>query len=65
MTDGGTVALEAGFDASVIAELKRRGHRMKYAKGAFGGYQGIWYDEKNDVYYGASESRKDGMAAGY
>ena len=65
MTDGGTVALEAGFDAEVIDELKRRGHRMKYAKGAFGGYQGIMYDSVNDVYYGASESRKDGMAAGY
>lgn len=65
MTDGGTVALEAGFDETVVEELKRRGHRMKYAKGAFGGYQGIMYDAKNDVYYGASESRKDGMAAGY
>ena len=33
--------------------------------GSFGGYQGIMYDAKNDVYYGASESRKDGQAAGY
>ena len=65
MTNGGTVALEAGFKKEVIDELKERGHRMKYAKGAFGGYQGIMYDAKNDVYYGASESRKDGMAAGY
>ena len=65
MLDGGTVALEAGFDPQVVQELKDRGHRMKYAKGAFGGYQGIWYDAQNDVYYGASESRKDGMAAGY
>ena len=65
MTDGGTVALEAGFDPNVVNELKSRGHRMKYAKGAFGGYQGIMYDAVNDVYYGASESRKDGMAAGY
>lgn len=65
MTDGGTVALETGFDSAVVDELKRRGHRMKYAKGSFGGYQGIMYDAENDVYYGASESRKDGMAAGY
>ena len=65
MTTGGTVALEAGFADDVVEELKKRGHRMKYAKGAFGGYQGIWYDAENDVYYGASESRKDGMAAGY
>lgn len=65
MTKGGTVALEAGFDSAVVNELESRGHRMKYAKGAFGGYQGIMYDSVNDVYYGASESRKDGMAAGY
>ena len=65
MNDGGTVALEAGFSDQAIEELKRRGHRMKYAKGAFGGYQGIMYDAANDVYFGASESRKDGMAAGY
>lgn len=65
MTDGGTVALETGFDSAVVDELKRRGHRLKYAKGSFGGYQGIVYDAENDVYYGASESRKDGMAAGY
>ncbi|MEM9412240.1 MAG: gamma-glutamyltransferase, partial [Planctomycetota bacterium] len=65
MTNGGTVALEAGFATSVIDELVERGHRMKYAKGAFGGYQGIMYDAGNDVYFGGSESRKDGMAAGY
>ena len=65
MNDGGTVALEAGFAEEVVTELQSRGHRMKYAKGAFGGYQGILYDAQNDVYYGASESRKDGMAAGY
>ena len=65
MTDGGTVALESGFAEEVVTELQSRGHRMKYAKGAFGGYQGILYDAQNDVYYGASESRKDGMAAGY
>ncbi len=65
MSNGGTVALEAGFKSDVVDELVRRGHQMKYAKGAFGGYQGIMYDAKNDVYFGASESRKDGMAAGY
>jgi gamma-glutamyltranspeptidase/glutathione hydrolase len=31
----------------------------------YGGYQAIMWDEKNKVYYGASESRKDGQAAGY
>jgi gamma-glutamyltranspeptidase/glutathione hydrolase len=65
MTDGGTVALEAGFDPQVIERLESYGHRFKYDRGNFGGYQGIRYDPENDVYYGASESRKDGQAAGY
>jgi gamma-glutamyltranspeptidase/glutathione hydrolase len=33
--------------------------------GPYGGYQAILYDAENDVYFGASESRKDGHAAGY
>ena len=31
----------------------------------FGGYQAIMWDEQEGVYYGASEVRKDGHAAGY
>ena len=65
MTDGGGVSLESGFDDAVIEELKARGHRFVRRKGSFGGYQGIAYDAKNDVWIGASESRKDGHAAGY
>ena len=49
----------------VIRELIGRGHRIEYNVGSYGGYQAIMYDNENDVYYGASESRKDGMAAGY
>ena len=64
MTDGGTVALESGFSDAVRAALKERGHRFANTKGAFGGYQGILRDE-DGVYHGASESRKDGHAAGY
>jgi len=30
-----------------------------------GGYQAIHWDAKNHAYFGASESRKDGQAAGY
>jgi gamma-glutamyltranspeptidase/glutathione hydrolase len=33
--------------------------------GRFGGYQAIMWNEEQGVYYGASESRKDGHAAGY
>jgi len=65
MTDGGTVALEAGFSPEVIRNLMRRGHRIQPVTGSFGGYQGIRYDAERDIYFGASESRKDGMAAGY
>jgi len=65
MRDGGQVYLESGFDASVIKTLRQRGHRVKTTGGYFGGYQGIYLDRDAGVYYGASESRKDGHAAGY
>ena len=65
MSDGGIVYLESGFDREVVRELIRRGHRVRPTIGGFGGYQAIMYDAENKVYYGASESRKDGMAAGY
>lgn len=65
MNDGGTLTLETGFDYEVVRELLGRGHRIGYNRGSYGGYQAIMYDSENDVYYGASESRKDGQAAGY
>jgi gamma-glutamyltranspeptidase/glutathione hydrolase len=65
MSDGGTIELETGFDYATIRALMRKGHRVKFADGAFGGYQAIGWDEKNKVYIGASEGRKDGQAAGY
>ena len=65
MLDGGIVQLESGFDYEVIRELRKKGHNVAISVGPYGGYQGIMWDEKNKVYYGASESRKDGMAAGY
>ncbi len=65
MTDGGTVALESGYGEGVRADLQTRGHVLGKAPGEFGGYQGIRYDSDRDVYFGASEARKDGMAAGY
>ncbi|MEE8367342.1 MAG: gamma-glutamyltransferase [Thermoanaerobaculia bacterium] len=65
MTDGGRVILETGFDYEVIRELIGRGHKVGYSVGPYGGYQAILYDEAQDVYYGASESRKDGQAAGF
>jgi gamma-glutamyltranspeptidase/glutathione hydrolase len=65
MTDGGVVSLETGFSYKTIRELMSKGHKIGYEKGPYGGYQAIMYDSKNKVYYGASESRKDGQAAGY
>jgi gamma-glutamyltranspeptidase/glutathione hydrolase len=65
MTDGGRVSLESGFPEEAIRALVSRGHRVGFAVGSFGGYQAILYDAEQDVYYGASESRKDGQAAGY
>jgi len=65
MTDGGIVSLESGFNYQTIRALMSKGHRIGYAKGPYGGYQAILFDKKNKVYYGASESRKDGQAAGY
>jgi gamma-glutamyltranspeptidase/glutathione hydrolase len=65
MIDGGFVSLESGFSAKTRRDLLQKGHTIKDVSGAFGGYQAIMLDDKNKVYYGASESRKDGQAAGY
>jgi gamma-glutamyltranspeptidase/glutathione hydrolase len=63
MKDGGTLSLETGFGKIIEDELAAKGHTIKYEKGIFGGYQAIMF--KDGVYYGASETRKDGQAAGY
>jgi gamma-glutamyltranspeptidase/glutathione hydrolase len=65
MTGGGEVTLETGFSYQTIRSLMEKGHKISYANGPYGGYQAILRNEKNKVYYGASESRKDGQAAGY
>jgi gamma-glutamyltranspeptidase/glutathione hydrolase len=67
MTGGGVVHLESRFAPGAIDELRARGHDVAPASrgGAFGGYQAILRDERRGVYMGASESRKDGHAAGY
>ncbi len=65
MTDGGVLNLESEFPYSVVRALMRKGHRIQFADGPYGGYQAIMRDAKTGVYTGASESRKDGQAAGY
>jgi gamma-glutamyltranspeptidase/glutathione hydrolase len=65
MTDGGTLYLESGIPYESVRELLKKGHQIGYDLGGYGGYQAIMYDAENKVYLGASESRKDGQAAGY
>ena len=65
MTDGGRLELESGFAWEVRRELELRGHRVHWAVGPYGGYQAVMRDPATGVYYGASESRKDGQAAGF
>lgn len=65
MNDGGYVTLEAGFDYATILDLVKKGHQIGHSVRGYGGYQAILFDAEQGVYYGASESRKDGQAAGY
>ena len=67
MENGGYVELESGIPAETQRELKKRGHDVRFDVGGYGGYQAIKVEMHDGVrvYVGASESRKDGMAAGY
>ena len=65
MTDGGVVHLESSFSEETRATLRAMGHTLGDSDGSFGGYQAIMRDHEQGVYYGASEVRKDGQAAGY
>jgi gamma-glutamyltranspeptidase/glutathione hydrolase len=62
----GIVYLESGFSFETIRELMNMGHKIGFQRpGFYGGYQSIRVDTKQKIYYGASESRKDGMSAGW
>ena len=65
MNDGGVIHLENGFSQETRRKLVEMGHTIGPSKHEFGGYQAIMWDEQEGVYYGASEVRKDGHAAGY
>ncbi len=64
MTDGGRIELETGFPYETVRALTGLGHRVQFALGPFGGYQAIMKNPHGG-WTGASESRKDGQAAGY
>ncbi|MEO0528392.1 MAG: gamma-glutamyltransferase family protein, partial [Bacteroidota bacterium] len=61
----GLIRVESGIPYSTLRGLMDKGHRIGTARGIYGGYQAILWDDENKVYHGASESRKDGQAAGY
>ncbi|SHG69014.1 gamma-glutamyltransferase [Flagellimonas flava] len=63
--NSGLIRTESGIPYTTIRGLMDKGHKMGTARGIYGGYQAILWDDKNKVYHGASESRKDGQAAGY
>ncbi len=66
MTSGGVLHLESGLPVEVYRDLTKRGHRIEEVNpGTFGGYQLIHRHPETGVLAGATESRKDGMAAGY
>ena len=64
-TNNGKIRVESGISYETIRQLMSRGHDVGFTIGEFGGYQAILWDEKNQVYRGASESRKDGQVSGY
>ncbi|MDX1331422.1 MAG: gamma-glutamyltransferase [Robiginitalea sp.] len=61
----GAVRIESGIPYQTVRGLMDRGHQVRYARGVYGGYQAILWDATTQSYHGASESRKDGQAAGY
>jgi gamma-glutamyltranspeptidase / glutathione hydrolase len=67
MTNGGYVELESGVPYETARALRHKGHEIRGGVGGFGGYQAIKVEIRDGqrVYFGASESRKDGHAAGY
>jgi gamma-glutamyltranspeptidase/glutathione hydrolase len=65
MTGGGSVGFERHIPGDVKLKLANMGHKIRPEVGTFGGYQGIWRKSNPGRYFGASDPRKDGCAAGY
>ncbi len=65
--NGGDVEVESGVPYATVRALKMKGHDVRFDVGGYGGYQAIKVEmhDGQRVYVGASESRKDGQAAGY
>ncbi|WP_298237778.1 gamma-glutamyltransferase [uncultured Algibacter sp.] len=61
----GTIHIESRIPYKTVRGLMQKRHKVGFGLGGYGGYQAILWDARNKVYRGASESRKDGQAAGY
>lgn len=61
---GGTIVIEPGVSEAVVEALRAKGHQVERGNNG-GGYQGILIDDTNGTLHGATEARKDGVAAGY
>ena len=65
MAGSGSVIFERHILEDAKLKLVNMGHNVKAGAGVFGGYQGIWRQSSPRRYFGASDPRKDGCAAGY
>jgi len=65
MVGGGSVGLERHIPDAVRNQLAEMGHKVRRGVGAWGGYQGIWREDEPLRYFGGTDPRKDGCAAGY
>ena len=65
LENGGYIEVERGVPYDTVRTLMQKGHDVRYGLGGYGGYQAIMRDHANGVWVGASESRKDGQAAGF
>jgi gamma-glutamyltranspeptidase/glutathione hydrolase len=63
----GTLFVEPGIPAETVEALKAMGHNVRVVDNGimFGGYEAIARDPETGVLTGATEMRKDGLAAGY
>ena len=62
---GGTLQIERGIPADVVARLTALGHSTEVVDRPHGGGQAIWIDRARGCLIGGSDPRKDGMALGY
>ena len=62
---GGELQIEPGIPSAVRGELERRGHLLRVVDEPIGGSQAIRVDPATGTLFGASDSRKDGIAIGF